>query len=92
MKLRGRVAKVRAVLASRARPDLAFMAVWMRAGSSSSEGRPPGLYQAGGVIDLVSEGEEPDPAVLARLRARTTPSALTIRLGPEVIDPPPELP
>ncbi len=88
MNLRGRLAKLTKVVASRPRADQIHILEWIRAGTSGAEGRPPGEYQTGNVVEMVYAGDEPDPVVLARVHARMPPWALTIQFGPEFIPPP----
>jgi len=85
--LRGRVGRLAAAVAGRGGDDLATLIVWSAVGRDA-DGRPPGVYRTGGVIDVVYEGDEPDPALEARVRPQATPMALNIVLGPEVVPPP----
>lgn len=87
MKLRGRVERLAAALAGRGGDDLASLVVWVPAGGDP-DGRPPGVYRTGGVLDVVYAGEEPEQALEARVRQQAAPSALNIVLGPEVVLPP----
>ena len=88
MNLRSRLAKVERVLSNRPKPDQIDILQIIRAGSRGAEGRLPGEYQTGSVVDLVYEGEKPEPAVLARLHSRMPSWALTISFGLEVVPPP----
>jgi len=85
--LRGRVGRLAAALAGRGGGDLAHIVVWVPAGGDP-DGRLPGVYRTGGVLDVVYEGDEPGPALAARVRPQATPAALHIVLGPEVVLPP----
>jgi hypothetical protein len=82
--LRGRVGRLAAALAGRGGDDLAHIVVWVPAGGDA-DGRPPGVYRTGGVLDVVYEGDEPDPALRARVARQAAPAALEISLGPEVV-------
>ena len=88
MSLRRRVSRVRATVADRGRPELAFLVVWASADPSRADPHPPGVYRQGGVLEVVHDGEEPDPAIRARVRELVTPAALEIVCGPEVVPPP----
>jgi hypothetical protein len=88
MSLRSRIDRVKRDLDKRPKPDQIDILVWVPAGSNSAEGRPPGEYLTGSVLDLVYDGDEPDPAVLARLKPRMSRGAITIVLGLEVVPPP----
>jgi hypothetical protein len=87
MKLRGRVGRLAAALAGRGGADLASTVVWVP-NSGDPDGRPPGVYRTGGVLDVVYEGDEPEPALRTRVMGQAAPAALEIVLGPEVVPPP----
>lgn len=91
---RSRMAKLRKALAALPVPDEIHLMEWIPVGSKGAEGRPPGALQRQGsnVTAVVFEGDEPDPALLARLKPRISAHALTIIHGPEYILPPASLP
>ncbi|QDU21274.1 hypothetical protein [Urbifossiella limnaea] len=87
MNVRGRVARLRAGLVGRDGDDLAHIVVRVPAGGDP-DGRPPGVYRSGGVIDVVYDGDEPDPVPRERVLRKAPPAALEIVLGPDVVPPP----
>ncbi|QDU23761.1 hypothetical protein [Urbifossiella limnaea] len=91
MNIRGRVARLRAGLAGRGGDDLAHIVVWVPAGGDP-DGRPPGVYRTGGVLDVVYEGDGPDPVLRTRVMEQAAPAALEIVLGREVVAAPTEEP
>lgn len=86
MTLRARVGRLAATLAGRGGDDLAAMVVWVPSGGDP-DGRPPGVYRTGGVIDVVYDGEAPDPALRSRVMGQAAPTAREVVLGPEVVPP-----
>ncbi len=88
MSLRVRVSRMRAAVSDRDRAERAFLVVWEPVDPSRADQRPPGVYRQGNVVEVVHEGEEPDPAIRARVREMVTPTALEIVCGPEVVPPP----
>ena len=82
MDLHKRLSKMRTELAGQR--NLAWFVEWRRADSH----RPPGIYQRGNSLELVYEGDEPDPALLARVRELSTPMALTVVCGPYEVEGP----
>ena len=91
---RSRMAKLRKILAALPVPDEIHLMEWIPVGSKGADGRPPGAYQRQGsnVAAVVFEGDEPDPALLARIKPRISPHVITIIHGPDFIPPPASLP
>lgn len=84
MSLRTRIGRLEGMAGTIPDADPLALAVCVPAGCDMADGRPPGEYPNadGSVVDVVYEGDEPDPATLAALRGRMPAWGKIIQLDP----------
>ena len=76
--IRARIIALEKRASERAKPGELSMIVAVPAGTEAAEGRPAGVYLTGSHAEVVFDGPEPDPAVLADLQTRLSPHGLTV--------------